>query len=171
MHGITLPIKICMTILFTVAISFAEIQFTAETERTTITSGEQAVVVVKLISTKNLGNVAAPRVPSTEAFDLLHVDQNQSQTSTVNIQNGMTVQKTEITYNFIYSIVAHKGGAFTFPSLAATIGGQTYTTQPINFTIRNAPVKNTNFQMSLIRLAMISIFWFCLGFVIAKITK
>ena len=144
------PIAVCLTVLFAVAIGFAEIQFTAETERTAITPGEQAVVVVKLISTKNLGNVAAPRLPSTEAFEVLHVDQNQSQSSTVTIQNGMTIQKTEITYNFIYSIVAHKGGAFTFPSLAATIGGQTYTTQPINFTVTNEPVKNNDLQVSLI---------------------
>jgi tetratricopeptide (TPR) repeat protein len=137
-------------VLLTNTIAQGQVSFAANAERTTISTGEQGVVVVTLVCNKNLGTIPPPQVPSSEAFIVLNsARQGPSTFSSIEIINGVTKQRNEVHYQFIYSISAKKGGSFVFPSLSITIDGSEYKTNPIPFNATNEVVKNADIKVLL----------------------
>lgn len=137
-------------VLLASTIAQGQVSFSANAERTTISTGEQGVVVVTLVCNKNPGAISPPEVPSSEAFVVLNsTRQGPSTFSSIEIVNGVTKQRNEVHYQFIYSISAKKGGSFVFPSLSVVIDGSEYKTNPIPFNATNEVVKNSDIKVLL----------------------
>lgn len=122
-----------------------QVRFSATTERTKIAMGEQVLVVATLVTAKQL-NLPVPRVPSSSDFTVLKSNSRQSSSSSIQIINGKTIQKNEITTSFYYYIAPRATGSFTFPSLSVNVEGATYTTSPISFTVTDKPVTNPDIR-------------------------
>ncbi len=134
--------------LFVETIS-AQVRFSATTERTHISIGEQIVITATLITNRQTGIPSVPQVSNTDGFTVLRTDQRQSSSSSIQIINGKASQKTEIYYNFYYYIAPSKVGNFTFPSLEVTVDGKNYKTDPIAFTVRDEAVTNPDIRVFL----------------------
>ncbi len=124
--------------------------FSANAEQTTISVGEQGIIVATLVYNKNLGSITPPEVNSTEAFTILNSSrQGPSSFSSIEIINGVTKQRNEVHYQFIYTITPKKSGSFVFPSLSININGRELKTNPITFNVTNQAVKNSDIKISL----------------------
>jgi hypothetical protein len=137
-------------ILFLSSTVHGEIRFSATTERTNVSAGEQVIIKATLSCDKNVGNISTPPASSGDSYTLLHTEQRQSSSSSIQIINGKATQNNEITYDFYYVIAPNKSGSFVFPSLETNIEGVTYHTDPISFNVTNAPVKNPDIRVSLV---------------------
>ncbi|NLG17858.1 MAG: hypothetical protein GX556_11045 [Fibrobacter sp.] len=145
--SLLLPVLCLLTLVIT---ADAQIRFSANTERTNVTVGEQVVVTATLSSNKNIGSPGVPHVESTEQFSLLKTDRRQSSSSSIQIINGKAVQKNEINTQFYYVITPRATGSFTFPSIQIELDGTIYKTDPLVFNVTNEPVKNPDIQVSLL---------------------
>ncbi len=135
--------------LFCIGI-YSQITFTANTERTTVAIGEQAVIIVSLVANKNLGSIQPPVVESNESFAVINaVLRGPSSSSYIEIINGVTKQRSEVQYQFIYTISPKKAGSFQFPSLTITIDGTDYNTKAIPFNATTEIVKNADVKIQL----------------------
>ncbi len=141
---------ILLIILGTAHFAAASVTFSINTERTTVTKGEQVTLIATLVSPKSIGSADIPSPAPNEAFELLSVNRSQSQSSQIQVINGQIVQKNEIQYRFIYTIVPAKNGTFTFPSLEITLDGATYKTQPVTFNVTDQPVNNADIRAYLL---------------------
>lgn len=137
---------------------YSQITFTANTERTTVAIGEQAVILVSLVADKSVGNIQPPVVESNESFAVINAAlRGPSSSSYIEIINGVTKRRSEVQYQFIYTISPKKAGTFQFPSLAITIDGTEYSTRAIPFNATNEVVKNADVKLQL-RLGKSSLF-------------
>lgn len=127
----------------------AEIKFSATTDRTNVSVGEQVIIKATLSCDKNVGNMPTPPASSGDSYTLLHTEQRQSRSSSIQIINGKATQNNEITYDFYYVISPVKNGNFVFPALETKIEGVSYHTDPISFTVTSTPVKNADIRVSL----------------------
>ena len=127
------PVSIALLIMAGALSGFCDIRFSATTDHTNVTTGEQVVVIAELSSDRQLRIPGVPSIPASDAFDLIHTEQNQSSSSQIEIANGRTIQKNEIKYQFYYIIVPKKAGPFVFPSIKVTVEKNPYATEPINF--------------------------------------
>jgi tetratricopeptide (TPR) repeat protein len=134
--------------LFVAAVSQAAVRFTATTDHTNVTPGEQVVVVAELVTDKELADANIPPLPSNEAFDCAKTDRNQSSSSSIQIINGKATQSHTITYQFYYVIVPKKAGPFTFPPLEISVNGSPLTTSAIAFNVTAERVKNPDIRVS-----------------------
>lgn len=135
--------------LFCIGI-YSQITFTANTERTSVAIGEQAVILVSLVATKNLGSIQPPAVESNESFAVINaVLRGPSSSSYIEIINGVTKQRSEVQYQFIYTISPKKAGSFQFPSLTIAIDGTEYKTNAIPFNATTEVVKNADVKIQL----------------------
>ncbi|HEX2956732.1 MAG TPA: BatD family protein [Chitinispirillaceae bacterium] len=135
-----------LIVISVVHIVSSQVRFTATTQRTHIAMGEQALITAQLVTGKNPGSIAAPAVASNEMFTVLRTDQRQSSNSSIQIINGQASQKTEIIFNFLYIITPKSSGSFTFPSLEVEVSGSRYQTEPIQFTVSNEQIKNSDLK-------------------------
>ncbi len=143
-------VKSLFTILLLCTGIYSQVTFTANTERTTVAIGEQAVIIVSLVADKNLGNIQAPAVESNESFAVINaVRRGPSSSSYIEIINGVTKQRSEVQYQFIYTISPKKAGSFQFPSLSISIDGTGYTTNAIPFNATSEIVKNADVKIQL----------------------
>lgn len=134
--------------LFAVTAS-AQVRFSATTDRTHISMGEQIVITATLITNRQINTPSAPAISNTDGFTVLKTDQRQSSSSSIQIINGKASQKTEIYHIFYYHIAPSKVGNFTFPSLEVTVDGTNYKTDPIAFTVRNEAITNPDIRVFL----------------------
>jgi hypothetical protein len=129
---------------------YSQITFTANTERTTVAIGEQAVILVSLVADKTIGSIQPPAIESNESFAVINASlRGPSTSSFIEIINGVTKQRSEVQYQFIYTISPKKAGTFQFPSLAITIDGTEYTTKAIPFNATTEVVKNADVKFQL----------------------
>jgi tetratricopeptide (TPR) repeat protein len=131
------------------AAGFADVRFTASTNRTNVVPGEQVVIVAELVTNRPVNDLRAPQVPASPAFDVVKAEQNQSTSSSIQIINGRTTQSNEITYRFSYVIVPKAIGSFVFPALEALIEGTPFRTEPITFNVSGEQVTNPDIRVSL----------------------
>lgn len=129
----------------------AQVNFSANAERTKLAVGEQGIIVATLICNKNPGSITMPTVSSNDAFTVLNSGrQGPSSFSSIEIINGVAKQKNEVHYQFIYTISPKKSGSFEFPSLSIIIDGTEYTTKSISFSATSESVKNQDVRVSLV---------------------
>ncbi len=137
-------------VLFLFSTSSGDETFSATAEKTTISIGEQGVVIATLISNKNLGALNPPQVNSTDAFTVLNSSrQGPSTFSSIEIINGVTKQRNEVHYQFVYIITPKKSGAFAFPSLSINVDGREIKTNSISFNATDEAVKNSDVKVIL----------------------
>ncbi len=127
----------------------AQVRFSATTERTQISMGEQVVITATLITDRKSATPSAPSVSNTDGFTVLKTDQRQSSSSSIQIINGKASQKTEIYQIFNYYISPSKVGSFTFPSLEVSVDGKSFKTDPIAFAVKNEVVANADIRVFL----------------------
>jgi hypothetical protein len=120
----------------------AQISFTVMPDRTKIAKSEALQITATLVANKNLGNIPVPAVPASDAYDVVKVNRNQSQSSSIQIINGRASQSVEITYLFYYTIAPKKEGSFTFPALQVAIDGKAFASQPFPVMVTSEPVSN-----------------------------
>lgn len=137
-------------LLFPVFSAGAQVRFSATTERTIVTMGEQIVITATLVSSKKIGAIPVPQVSPVEGFSLLKTDSRQSTSSSIQIINGRATQKNEIHTQFYYVITPKSTGSFVFPSLKVEINGTVYQTDPISFKVTDEPVQNPAIKVSLL---------------------
>jgi tetratricopeptide (TPR) repeat protein len=137
---------VTLILLLSTGTAISQIRFSAATERTSVGMGEQIIVSATLVTGKQAGSLAMPQVPTTDGFTLLKTDQRQSSSSSIQIINGKTSQKTEVITQFYYIISPVKTGSFTFPSLEITIDGNVHKTNPITFTVSAQAVSNPDIK-------------------------
>lgn len=112
-----------------------DISFSVSADRTSAMLGERIQVTAQIVSNKQLSGSFAPQVPKSEDFDVLGMNQNSSQSTSIQVINGKMTQSVNITYFFYYSIAPKKTGPFTFPALKTVIDGKTYTSNPFTVTV------------------------------------
>ncbi|MFP4163088.1 MAG: BatD family protein [Chitinispirillaceae bacterium] len=127
-----------------------DIRFSISTERTTISKGEQITLVATLSSPEGIGSASAPTPSPSDDFDLMNVRRSQSHSSHAQIVGNKIVKKREVRDQFIYTITPQKKGTFTFPALEVTLGGKTYRTKPIRFSVKDKPVENPDVRAYLL---------------------
>jgi len=142
--------KYALSLLFTALLWLGvdaadQIQFSATTERTKVAMGEEVLVVATLLTPGQLSNLYIPQIPPDDAYTVIKTDSRQQ--SSIEIINGH--RSRTITTQFYYSLAPRKTGTFTFPSISLTISGQTYTTNPITFTVTSEAVVNPDVRVIL----------------------
>jgi len=107
----------------------AELNFSAEADRTTVGLGEQFQLTVTVEGT----NIGAPRpeVPALDDFDQL--GSTSSQSTNISFVNGRMSQQNSI--SFIYFLSPKRVGSLTIPPFKLSLKGTTYQTQPISITV------------------------------------
>ncbi len=131
------------------SVASSQVRFSASTERTQISMGEQVVVTATLITSRQSASPSIPPVSNSDGFSILKTDQRQSSSSSIQIINGNASQKTEIYHIFYYHIAPSRIGSFTFPSLEINLDGKSYRTDPIVFTVKNEAVTNPDIRVFL----------------------
>ena len=147
--GTLLP-RLISIILFFYGISWAQnISFSVSADRTSAMLGEQIQVTAQIVSNKQLSGPVAPQIPKNEDFDVLGVNQNQSQSTSISVVNGAMTQSVNITYFFKYAIAPKKTGTFTFPALQTVVDGKTYTSSPFAVTVGKEAAQTTDVRVVL----------------------
>ena len=111
----------CGVVLAYVLATLGAARFTASTDHTNVAPGEQVQITAELVADKEIKGISPPAVAANDAFTVAHVQQSQSQSSSIQIINGHMSQNTEIHYVFYYIIIPQKKGPFTFPALQVTV--------------------------------------------------
>lgn len=112
----------------------ADVTFNASVDKTTVALDDTVQYTVA-ISGNSAGNAPSPNLPKFVNLNVV----GTSQSSNISIINGqMSVSKS-----FIYTLQPEKVGQARIGSANITIGGQTYTTEPIDIKITKAEGKNT----------------------------
>jgi len=108
----------------------AEIQFTANVDRTTVGLGEGFQLVLS-VAGEDLATVPQPVLPAMTGFDV--VGRSSSQSTNISFVNGQ--MKKEATVGFIYVLEPKQLGKATIPAARLEYQGKTYSTQPIEITV------------------------------------
>jgi tetratricopeptide (TPR) repeat protein len=128
----------CGVVLAYVLATLGAARFTASTDHTNVAPGEQVQITAELVADKEIKGISPPAVAANDAFTVAHVQQSQSQSSSIQIINGHMSQNTEIHYVFYYIIIPQKKGPFTFPALQVTVDNAPCSTEPIPFNVAAA---------------------------------
>jgi BatD DUF11 like domain len=112
-----------------------DISFSAAADRTSASLGEQIQITAQLVSNKKLPGNFMPQIPKNEDFDVVSANQNQSQSTSIQVINQKMTQSVTMTYQFYYTIRPKKIGSFNFPALSCAVDGATYTTNPFSITV------------------------------------
>jgi len=104
----------------------AELNFSADADRTTVGLGEQFQLTVTVEGT-NVGRAPRPQLPTMDDFDVL--GSTSSQSTNISFVNGRMTQQQTI--SFIYFLSPRRVGDLTVPSFKLDFKGTTYQTQPI----------------------------------------
>ena len=118
-----------LVLLVPFLVAAAELNFSADADRTTVGLGEQLQLTVTVEGT----NIGAPRpqVPALDDFDQL--GSTSSQSTSISFVNGrMTRQNT---LSFIYFLSPKRVGDLTIPPFKLNFKGMTHETQPIAITV------------------------------------
>jgi hypothetical protein len=107
-----------------------DVSFSVSPDRTSAMLGERIQVTAQIVSNKQLSGSFAPQIPKSDDFDMLGMNQNSSQSTSIQVVNGKMTQNVTITYFFYYQIAPKKPGSFTFPALKTVIDGKTYASNP-----------------------------------------
>jgi len=108
-----------------------QVNFSVNTDRSTVSAGEKFSIVATLVTPKAVQG--APQVAGNDYFDVLNVNTSQSQSTNIQMVNGRIEQSRTVVYRYIYTIMPKTDGPFTFPALRINIDGSEYTTRPLNF--------------------------------------
>ena len=114
---------------------------TVTAERTRVTMDEQIAITATVVSTKDLGKPAMPRLLPSDWYTLSHTSRNQQESRSVQIVNGKMTQTSEITYLFYYWLAPKKEGAFTFPALIFEHGDVVCKSKPFPVSVSRQPVE------------------------------
>lgn len=117
-----------LSVLF-LAVVAAELNFSAEVDRTTVGLGEQIQLTVTVQGT-NVGGVPRPQLPELPDFN--NLGSTSSQSTNITFVNGRMTQ--EQTISFIYFLSPKKVGSLTIGPCKLDFKGTTYETQPIAVT-------------------------------------
>jgi hypothetical protein len=104
----------------------AELNFSADADRTTVGLGEQLRLTVTVEGT-NIGGAPRPQVPALDDFDQL--GSTSSQSTNISFVNGRMTQQNSI--SFIYFLSPKRIGDLTIPPFRLSFKGTIYETQPI----------------------------------------
>jgi hypothetical protein len=108
----------------------AELNFSADVDRTTVGLGEQIRLTVTVEGT-NIGGAPRPRLPAMD--DFAQLGSTSSQSTSISLINGRMTQQQTI--SFIYFLSANRVGDLTIPPFSLDFKGTTYQTQPIAVTV------------------------------------
>ena len=108
----------------------AELNFSADADRTTVGLGEQLQLTVTVEGT-NIGGAPRPQVPALGDFDV--IGSTSSQSTNISFVNGRMTQQNTI--SFIYFLSPKRDGSLTIPPFKLSFKGTTYETQPIAITV------------------------------------
>jgi len=108
----------------------AELNFSADADRTTVGLGEQLQLTVTVEGT-NIGGAPRPQVPALGDFDV--IGSTSSQSTNISFVNGRMMQQNTI--SFIYFLSPKRDGSLTIPPFKLSFKGTTYETQPIAITV------------------------------------
>jgi hypothetical protein len=145
-----LIVSLCVLFSCAMAASGQDISFSASADQTSVSLGEQVQVTAQLVSNKKLPGNFMPHLSGNEDFDVAATNQNQSESTSIQVINGKMTQSVTINYQFYYTIRPKKPGSFTFPALTCTIDGATYTTNPFVINVGKEPVQAAEVSASLI---------------------
>jgi hypothetical protein len=112
------------------AATAAELNFSADVDRTTVGLGEQFQLTVTVEGT-NIGGAPRPQLPALADFSQL--GSTSSQSTSISLINGRLTQQQTI--SFIYFLSAKRVGDLTIPACKLDFKGTTYQTQPIAITV------------------------------------
>jgi hypothetical protein len=118
-----------LSVLF-LAATAAELNFSADADRTTVGLGEQFQLTVTVEGT-NIGGAPRPQVPALDDFEQL--GSTSSQSTNISFVNGRMTQQNSI--SFIYFLSPKRVGSLTIPPFKLSFKGTTYETQPIAITV------------------------------------
>jgi hypothetical protein len=132
-----------LVLLVPFLVAAAELNFSADADRTTVGLGEQFQLTVTVEGT----NIGAPRpqVPSLDEFDQL--GSTSSQSTSISFVNGRMTRQNTI--SFIYFLSPKRVGDLTVPPFRLDFKGTTYETQPIAIAVTKesqAPLPNRRQQ-------------------------
>jgi hypothetical protein len=127
-----------------------DISFSVSGDRSNALLGEQIQITAQIVSNKQLPGSLAPQIPKNEDFDVLGMNQNQSQSTSIQIINGKMTQNVAITYYFNYTIAPKKVGAFTFPALQVNVDGKSYSSSPFSITVGKEEVQTSDVKAYLL---------------------
>ncbi len=122
-------VLLVLSVLFSAAVA-AELNFSADVDRTTAGLGEQIQLTVTVEGT-NIGGAPRPQLPALEDFSQL--GSTSSQSTSISFINGRMTQQQTI--SFIYFLSAKRIGDVTIPACKLDFKGTTYQTQPIAITV------------------------------------
>lgn len=105
----------------------SKVNVVATVSETTIYTGERVSLAVEVSGDFN--NVSRPELPEFEGFRLL--SNNPSTSRSYSFING----KTSSSYSYSYYLIAQDKGTYTIPSIAITIDGEEFATEPIEVEI------------------------------------
>jgi hypothetical protein len=125
----------CIFFACALSASGQDISFSASADRTSASLGEHIQIAAQLNSNKKLPGNFMPQIAKNDDFEVLSTNQNQSQSTSIQVINGKMTQSVNITYQFSYTIAPKKMGQFTFPALSCVIEGTTYSTNPFMITV------------------------------------
>lgn len=94
----------------------------AEVDRTTLSTGETLLLTVTASSTSIL-DAPRPQMPHLQGFNVV----GTSTSSQISIINGTTTSQVV----YLYQLQPYEVGALIIEPITLTVGGQTYSTQPI----------------------------------------
>jgi hypothetical protein len=126
-----------------------DISFSASADRTSVSLGEQIQVTAQLVSNKKLSGTIMPQIAKNDDFDVVSTNQNQSQSTSINVINGKMTQSVNITYVFYYAIAPKRTGSFTFPALTTAIEGTPYASNPFTISVGKEPAQTSDVKYSL----------------------
>jgi hypothetical protein len=125
-----LHFAVCILTFALSAALAAELNFSADVDRTTVGLGEQIQLTVTVEGT-NTGGAPRPRLPALEDFTQL--GSTSSQSTSISLVNGRMTQQQTI--SFIYFLSAKRVGDLTIHACKLDFKGTTYQTQPIAITV------------------------------------
>lgn len=113
---------IFFSVIFSVPSLYAEpVQVTATMDKRSVQVNEEITLNIRVAGAQ--GNLQAPRVPVSEAFDVFYTGRASHITFINNVSTSMI--------EFTYVLVPKTAGKFTLPPVDVFIGGATYRTGPI----------------------------------------
>lgn len=117
----------------------AEINFSAQVDRTTVGLGEpfQLTVTVEGV---NIGRVPKPQLPELNDFDNLGMSQSQS--TSISIINGRVEQQTAI--SFVYTLAPKRLGELKIGPCRMVYNNNEYTTEPITVNVVKSATRTSS---------------------------
>ncbi|MTI86854.1 MAG: protein BatD [Balneolaceae bacterium] len=103
-------------------------EVTATLSQTNIYSGERVLLKIS-VAGSSLSSINQPSLPAIEGMRWLRGTTQRG--TNINYQNGKRI----ITSSFGYVLIAQQPGDYTVPPIEVSANDQTYTTEPIKFTI------------------------------------